>query len=416
MRSLFIVVFLLPLLLFSQEKGIKFEHNTNWKTVKEKAKAENKYIFVDCFTTWCGPCIWMSENVFPQEKVGDFFNKNFVSLKIQMDQTAKDNDDVKSWYDESKRFEKDYEVRAYPTFLIFNPEGELVHRIVGGGDADDLIAKSRMGMNPETQLVTLIKKYKANPNDADIVLKTAIAAISAYDNDLTNEALARYIQLAGTDALLSKENIQFILPAVNSTNSATFELFTNNMDKAEALLTELNLSFTVNDILAGVIIKDIVMPQVYDEANVSLDFEALLKQLKNDFPSIDTRRYMLHVKGEYFRIHKNWPGFKDVVNEIISTQDTIITSEMLNQFAYTIFENCDDLACLQSALLWSEKSLNPIENPRYLDTYANLLYKSGDVKNAVLWQEKAIKSASESEREQFEETLSKMKAGKPTWN
>src|SRR5690606_162646 len=126
MRKLFIMLFLIPLLTTAQEKGIQFEHNTNWEKLKEKAKAENKHIFVDCFTTWCGPCKWMADNVFVQEEVGEFFNDNFVNLKLQFDETKEDSEDVKSWYDEAKRFAKDYEVRAYPTFLVFDPNGELV--------------------------------------------------------------------------------------------------------------------------------------------------------------------------------------------------------------------------------------------------------------------------------------------------
>ena len=26
----------------------------------EKAKIENKYVFVDCYTSWCGPCKMMA--------------------------------------------------------------------------------------------------------------------------------------------------------------------------------------------------------------------------------------------------------------------------------------------------------------------------------------------------------------------
>lgn len=32
---------------------IKFEHGT-WEEIKAKAKAENKLIFMDAYTSWCG--------------------------------------------------------------------------------------------------------------------------------------------------------------------------------------------------------------------------------------------------------------------------------------------------------------------------------------------------------------------------
>ena len=42
MKNLIIVFFLLPHVLFAQEKGIHFEHGLSWEQVKAKAKKENK--------------------------------------------------------------------------------------------------------------------------------------------------------------------------------------------------------------------------------------------------------------------------------------------------------------------------------------------------------------------------------------
>ena len=50
-----------------------------------KAKAENKLVFMDCYTSWCGPCKYMTETIFPQEKAGEFFNPKFVCVKFDME-------------------------------------------------------------------------------------------------------------------------------------------------------------------------------------------------------------------------------------------------------------------------------------------------------------------------------------------
>ena len=57
-----------------------FMENESWRTVKEKAIKEKRMIFMDCYTSWCGPCKGLAQNVFPQKKVGDFLNSNFVSM------------------------------------------------------------------------------------------------------------------------------------------------------------------------------------------------------------------------------------------------------------------------------------------------------------------------------------------------
>lgn len=46
---------------------IVFEKGT-WEEVKEKAAKENKPIFVDAYTTWCGPCKWMAKNILVKSK------------------------------------------------------------------------------------------------------------------------------------------------------------------------------------------------------------------------------------------------------------------------------------------------------------------------------------------------------------
>ena len=70
-------------------------------------------VFVDCYTTWCGPCKYMTSNVFPQETVGDYFNPNFICLKIDMEKG------------EGPELVKRYGIRAFPTFLILRPDGSV---------------------------------------------------------------------------------------------------------------------------------------------------------------------------------------------------------------------------------------------------------------------------------------------------
>ena len=67
-------------------QGMAFEpETTTLEQASAKAKAENKLIFLDCFTQWCGPCKMMAKNIFPTEKVGEYMNAHFVNLKIDME-------------------------------------------------------------------------------------------------------------------------------------------------------------------------------------------------------------------------------------------------------------------------------------------------------------------------------------------
>ena len=106
MPLVFCMSVLLPVLLHAQPgneptaadgvpKGIRFEKGLSWQQVLEKAKAENKFIFVDCYATWCGPCKQMERDVYPVPQVEELYNDRFISVKMQMDSSKADDEWVK---------------------------------------------------------------------------------------------------------------------------------------------------------------------------------------------------------------------------------------------------------------------------------------------------------------------------------
>lgn len=65
-------------------QGIAFNHDSFSAAVKAAAQ-ERKLVFMDCYTSWCGPCKALARDVFTNDTVGDFFNKHFVCVKVDME-------------------------------------------------------------------------------------------------------------------------------------------------------------------------------------------------------------------------------------------------------------------------------------------------------------------------------------------
>ena len=159
------VVLFIPSLVRAEEVGVGFETNLSWVAVKAKAKAENKYIFVDCYATWCGPCRLMREEVFQRPSVGAFFNAHFVSVSLQMDKTEKDSQTVQAWYDDAAAISKDYGVELYPTYLFFSADGRPIHRADGAVEAKKFIQFGTDALDPTKQYYTLVAGAAEHPKD-----------------------------------------------------------------------------------------------------------------------------------------------------------------------------------------------------------------------------------------------------------
>lgn len=121
MMKKFLMVALFALMgatvLKAQNNGVKFIEDKPLSDVLAQAGKANKYAFVDVYATWCGPCKYMTSQVFPQAAAGDYFNKTFVNAKYDAEKG------------EGVTVAKTYRVTAYPTFLILNSKGEEVGRL-----------------------------------------------------------------------------------------------------------------------------------------------------------------------------------------------------------------------------------------------------------------------------------------------
>ena len=110
------------------EVGIKFFSGT-WAEALAAATKENKVIFLDAYAAWCGPCKLMTANTFTDEKVGTYFNKNFINYKMDMEKHA-----------DGPRLSGKYALTAYPTLYFINGQENVVHKTLGYHEPAQLIS------------------------------------------------------------------------------------------------------------------------------------------------------------------------------------------------------------------------------------------------------------------------------------
>ncbi len=408
-RLLLLLLFFAPLFVQAQPKGIHFEHGNSWADVQAKARAENKYIFMDCFTTWCGPCKYMSANIFPLENVGNFMNDKFILVKVQLDTTVNDDDEVKSWYKTGHDLASEYQVRAYPTYLIFNEKGEIVDRFVGASEADAFLVKVKNALNPEMQYYTLLKGYKAGKKDTASLRKMALAAANAYDMENARAISNEY--LATQKDLFTKDNLEFIKTFTQSSEDKGFNIILNNADKVNKVLGAGSAESMVQQIIMG----EEIFRKFPNDPSKKPDWTSISADVRKKYPA-QASEAIDKAKVMYYRGTNDWNNFQTAIVSYMNNYGSKVPANELNEYAWAVFENCNDIKCVEQALEWSKRSIKDNNEPMFIDTYANILYKLGKKDKAITWEQKALDLAPAGDKKTYQETLDKMKNGEKTWN
>jgi len=395
------------------EKGMHFEHGLTWQQVLDKAKAENKFIFVDCYTTWCGPCKMMSAQVFPLEEVGSFYNEKYIMVKVQLDTTKNDDEQVKGWFATGKEFVDKYNVRVYPTYLFFDNKGEIVHRAVGSSDPATFITKGKDALNKETQYYAVKHLYEGGQKDDSLLYKLAKMSSEAYDQPFAGKVAREY--LATQKNLLTENNIRLLSNAIQKSTDPGFTELMKNVE----LFDKYNYPGYAAKTIRMVIGKEEIFPVIAPGGATPVDnpdWKTAYDRAEKKFGASAASEAIGYYKIALARQANNWPAFSTAVSDYVKTYSSNVSGPMLNDYAWTIFEKCDDMACVEKALSWSKQSVAANDKDHaFIDTYANLLYKAGKKKEAIEWETKAKDIATGDDAKGYQATIDKMVKGEKTW-
>lgn len=355
----------------AQNRSIQFQTG-KWSEILAKAKQENKPLFVDAYTVWCGPCKWLAKNIFTNDKVADFYNNNFVCVKINMEEG------------EGIELAKKWGVRGYPTLLYFNNDGEIMHRTCGVDYSDDysstFIQLGKDALNPTTQFLSL-KKYieKGDPNPEYYASYVYFLANSCqdYKTELTN-----YFITQKPDELLLDRNWKLISELDLSMDSREFMYLKNNREAYIKKYGAENVYPVFEQTYAGALKNSKTDDKRYSE----------IKSVITADKGFNSDKLILSSDIDYYQHKKDWNNYTKTA-ELYLTQFAFNNPMELNNIAWSYYENINDPAALEKAVNWAKKSTEL--NPGYasFDTYAHLLMKTGKYAMAKTIAEKAIELA-----------------------
>lgn len=346
-------------------QGIEFFHGS-WDEALMKAKAEDKIIFVDAFTTWCGPCKQMAANTFPNPEVGELFNQYFISLKIDMEKEM------------GLEFKKTFPVSAYPTLYFIDGDNKVVNKAVGAKSPVDLITLAKSIIGTYDRSTKFAGAYNNGDRSYDLVYNYVAALNKAGKSSvkIANDYLAEQKDLT------TPENLKFILEAASQVDCQCFDLFEKYKSQIEKVVSKEAIQEKVRAACSNTVKRAIE----FESADlVILAGEAMKRHIPSEadfFKSKSEIQYALAI-NDFSRI-------EDQVN-LHAKRFIKDDNEAMHQLALDLSKYApDNKTCIDLAISLASKAAKQ-HDPKMVATYAQLVYKSGQKAEAIQILDDAIK-------------------------
>lgn len=335
-----------PTVQSDTNKGIAFVEGKTFEQALAMAKEANKMLFVDCYTSWCGPCKMMATQVFTQKATGDYFNKEFVSIKIDMEKG------------EGPTVKNRFGVRAYPTFLFIDQTGKEINRIVGGDrDVDKFIAKVKEGLGTNS-LSALAERYERGERDTTFLFSYLKALDTAYDNKKSAEVAG--VLLAGNEKdMLTNNNLYQAFVNYNSSPlTPAFQYMLEHKSEFEAKYGVQNVNMVADRIW-----MQYPLSYVKKGADGNADFDkAGMDHYKAEMKKWGVAKYdeiCLNVDIAWAEARGDWKQFVALCDKHIKK---FHSGDMdIYNWALRLQKNCQDKAVNKVAIKWMKKRIKEIK-------------------------------------------------------
>ena len=342
--------------------GIAFKKD-DWSSILAQAKAEDKLIFVDAFTTWCGPCKKMDRDVFPQMEVGSFYNAMFINVKMDMEKG------------QGIKLARDYNVNAFPTFLFIDGDGKIMHRTAGFHDVNEFLALGNEAVDPSGRLSSFEKQYQDGDRSPEFLKKYTKIRYDIADGSHDDIALE---YLKTQDDWGTEENQEFLFSNIVDANSELFDYLLANKKSFAAMYGQNAVMSKVQEVIYGSI------EDTKDDSGLA-QIERLFKKAYPDRAEQMTSRFSM----TYYRQAGDREKYMDAAKVYYKKYKADDQAE-LNEAAWTFFRITKDKGRLKQAVKLAKKSIKLNSNYYNNDTLAHLYHALGKKRKAIKTANKAI--------------------------
>ena len=368
--------------MYGQNRSIEFREGS-WEEMLKEARKEKKMIFVDCYTSWCGPCKMLAKNIFTQDSVADFYNDNFVCFQIDMEKG------------EGPALAKKYGVAAFPTLLYIDATEELKHCVVGYQQGHELIQNGEKALSGEYTLLDFQAKYDAGERDRDFIKQYIHVLYKAYRPQLQKEVVTEYVNSLTDREFYTRETWDILIRNLNDPLSPILKKVAANKFRFAHIVSkdtiDIFLDYTLRSAVSSFVWwnpdKGAFNQQRYDDL-LNYLFTQNLPKVPQYIATLYAAKHLKtnDMQGMWDEMHRSlhYGIFYD-------PQDKL---DFIRNFLRHI-ETCEDKTLLQKANTWldhlQESAPNGYYKSEYMKVKARILRTLGQTAEAEQLEREAPK-------------------------
>jgi len=418
-----VLLYLPQLAIANNPDGIAFEKTLDWPRILSKARAENKYIFIEFRPQSCEQCVTHDRAITTDARATRYFNQRYIALSVVL--ASKSADSATHIRSDASELAKLYSVDSIPTLLFLTPAGKVVNRLPSVTNASTLIDAAASAIRYD-QLAT---DYLVGRKDtARTFIFLARIARAVGNQSLARAAADDFIetlQEQGPEVALTKENIDFVSDFTESSADPGFAFLYFYKREIDRVMGD-------REILGPYSYAELFIDQIIDREEVKPALSRtpngeepmwgeLLAAVAKKYSNVYADKIVTMAKIKWYGQKGRWPEKAKSVSTYLNNFGESWPPLEVSDLVQDMTDHPCDKEDLEVAARWMKAglwSLPPDHVQKFiiLSNYANLLYAIGQTERGIAAKESAIAMATSSG--QFDEflphlqaVLTKMRAG-----
>lgn len=336
------------------QEGVIFYAN-NVDKAFEMAREQNKSVFIEIYSETCHVCQSFIP-IFKEQKVSDFYNKNFLNYKIEVN-----SPEFQSFLLSQKIF-----VPSLPLLLYFNQEKKLEHIGIIEANADKVVEQGKYALDPAKRSASMKKRFEAGESNAQFLVDFAMFSRVTMDTSMNRKAMDRYAREMPANSYTSETNFLAIEKLLMDVDNPMGTYFITHLPAYRKLYEPDRVKNIAENLVMSSLYSS--FGNVYKSSKIIQMRDYLI--VTGIDPQVSRNRVLLPLINAYFR--ENAPAKAvDLVNTH-ATQVPLKVPDYLYLVRY-FNEHSPDAGYVPSAQNWVNNAMNQIQKNSAEE--AELLYE-----------------------------------------